>query len=88
MKITPLFLFLFFLIISTFAHAKINLNTAELKELIHAAPYIGQKRAEAIITYRENHGAFSSVEELANVPTFGKNFVKNRLKIFLEVFDV
>ena len=36
-----------------------------------ALPGVGKTTAEAIVAYREEHGPFSSVEELLLVPGFG-----------------
>ncbi len=49
---------------------KINLNTATAAEL-EALPGIGESRAAAIVAYREEHGAFQSIEELLEVPGIG-----------------
>ena len=48
------------------AEGKVNLNTAGLSELM-TLKGIGQSRAEAILRYREEFGAFRSVEEIMNV---------------------
>ena len=45
---------------------KVNLNTAGLEELMTLTG-IGQTRAEAIITYREEEGAFQSPEDIMKV---------------------
>lgn len=50
---------------------KINLNTATAAEL-ETLDGIGESRAAAIIAYREEHGAFQSVEELLEVPGIGE----------------
>ena len=49
----------------------ININTAESAELI-ALNGIGTTKARAIVAYREEHGAFSSVDDLLNVDGIGE----------------
>lgn len=58
---------------------KLNLNTATLTQLTHAFRGIGPKRAQAIITYRQQHGHFKSVTELAEVKGIGQSFVAQHL---------
>ena len=48
----------------------ININTANL-ELLQSLPGIGPARANAIISHRENHGSFSSIEGLLQVSGIG-----------------
>lgn len=54
---------------------KININTATKEQLMSEIKGVGEKRAEAIIAYREQNGAFKSVEELANVSGVGQSIV-------------
>lgn len=44
----------------------VNINTAGLEELM-TLPGIGESKAQAIIQYREEHGAFQNIEELTNI---------------------
>ena len=56
----------------------INLNKADAQTLaqLHG---IGEKKAQAIIAYREANGGFKTVDELANVKGIGQKFLdKNR----------
>jgi competence ComEA-like helix-hairpin-helix protein len=48
----------------------VDLNSATTSDL-DALPGIGPSRAAAILQYREQHGRFSSVDELERVPGFG-----------------
>ena len=45
---------------------RIDLNTADAS-LLSTLTGIGQSKAEAIIAYREEHGGFTSIEEIMNV---------------------
>ncbi|MEM7026851.1 MAG: ComEA family DNA-binding protein [Pseudomonadota bacterium] len=49
----------------------ININTAD-KESLMMLTGVGEKRAEAIINYRDQNGPFKSVDELANVKGIGE----------------
>ena len=49
----------------------VHLNTATLEEL-DALPGVGPVTAQKILDYREEHGGFGSVEELAQVPGIGE----------------
>lgn len=46
----------------------VNINTAGLKEL-ETLPGVGKVTAEKIMTYREEHGPFSQLEDLKHVPS-------------------
>lgn len=67
---------------------KINLNKASLQALTGSFKGIGQKRAEAIVSYREANGGFKSIEDLAQVRGLGKSFVNTHLAQLQEVFSV
>ena len=49
----------------------VNLNSATVEKLA-TLPGIGEVLAGRIVGYREEHGAFSSVEELTKVPGIGE----------------
>ena len=67
---------------------KINLNTADIKTLIGSFQRIGKIRAEAIVNYRQQHGGFKSVAELAQIRGLGQTFVSRHLKQLQETFVV
>ncbi|OAZ69451.1 helix-hairpin-helix domain-containing protein [Bacillus siamensis] len=61
--------------------APVNINTATLDEL-QAISGVGQKKAEAIIAYREENGRFQTAEDLMNVSGFGeKSFERIKTSI-------
>ncbi|MHB1076236.1 ComEA family DNA-binding protein [Thiobacillus sp.] len=57
------------------AYAAVNINTATQSEL-EAVKGLGPAKAKAIITYREAHGSFKSLDELDNVKGFGSASVE------------
>lgn len=51
---------------SNVSQGKVNLNTASKEELMTLTG-IGESKAESIISYREEHGRFQSIEELMQI---------------------
>src|SRR5689334_113236 len=63
------------------AHAAepVNINTADAATLATRLNGVGESKAEAIVAYREEHGAFKTVDQLAQVKGIGlKTVEKNR----------
>lgn len=52
----------------------VDINTAGLEELMEL-PGIGEKRAQAILDWREEHGPFTYVEDLIQVPGIGEGIL-------------
>ncbi len=78
--ITLCALFLFW---AQIAMAGININTADQKTL-ESLPGIGAAKASAIISYRTNHGNFSSTQDLTKVKGIGQNIlakVKDQIEV-------
>ncbi|MEH7798264.1 helix-hairpin-helix domain-containing protein [Bacillus safensis] len=61
----------------------VNVNQADAAEL-QTINGIGPAKAEAIITYREEHGEFQQIEDLRNISGFGEKTIE-RLKSQLTV---
>jgi comEA protein len=65
------------------AHKKIDLNTATKKDLV-ALPGIGEGIAEEILLYRDERGAFTSLDQLRKIKGIGaKKFEK--LRPYIEI---
>lgn len=56
---------------SSVPQEKIDLNTATAEEL-ESLPGIGEVKAQAIVEYREQHGPFTSIEEIKEVKGIGE----------------
>ena len=57
----------------------ISVNTASLEELV-VVPAIGEKTARAVIHHRQEHGKFTSLDELKEVPGIGNHNFKRMEK--------
>jgi len=65
------------------ADGKVDLNRSDLEELM-TLPGVGKTRAEAIIAYREEHGGFTSIEEIKNISGIGDAVfekMKDKIKV-------
>jgi len=63
----------------------INLNTAGVTEIAETLTGVGLKKAKAIVAYRNSHGKFNAIEELAAVKGIGvATIAKNKSRIFLK----
>ncbi len=64
-----------------FAEA-LDINSASASMLADSITGIGDKKAQAIVQYRDSHGPFASVDDLASVKGIGlKTVEKNRDKL-------
>lgn len=62
----------------------VNINTASAEELATLLKGVGLQKAQAIVEYREEHGAFLSKEDLMKVKGIGHATVnKNDKRILL-----
>lgn len=61
----------------TFAVEKININTADAETISAALKGVGPSKAQAIVEYRKQNGAFKSVEALANVKGIGEKIIED-----------
>lgn len=58
---------------------KVSINNASPEELAQMLNGVGIKKAQAIVSYREEHGAFKSVDDLREVPGMGNALVERNL---------
>lgn len=56
--------------------APVDINSADAETLSAAINGVGAKRAEAIVAYRDEHGAFQSVADLAKVKGIGLRIIE------------
>ena len=63
------------LVVTSTALAQININTASPEQL-DGLKGIGPTKAQAIVDYRRQHGAFKTVDDLQNVPGIGPGILK------------
>ena len=60
----------------------VDINNADAGSLAGAIDGVGERKAEAIIAYREAHGPFVSIDQLAEVKGIGMKTVdRNRANL-------
>jgi len=86
MKTLKSFLFIVLFSFSGWLHAaQVNINTADADTLSNELTGIGQSKAAAIVAYREQHGPYTKIEDLANVKGIGMATIdRNKSKLTLE----
>lgn len=67
--------------------APVDINTADAKTLATNINGIGDKKAEAIVQYRDKHGPFKSADELAKVKGIGPSLIEKNRDILLVKTD-
>jgi competence protein ComEA len=55
----------------------VDINTANAETLASSIDGVGERKARAIVEYREANGPFANVEDLANVKGIGLKTVDN-----------
>ncbi len=85
MKTILSILFSAYMLLGNWAYAaEVNINTADAITLSRELVGVGEKKAQAIIEYRTQHGPFKQVEELARVKGIStRTLEKNRHNIQL-----
>ncbi|WP_097408924.1 helix-hairpin-helix domain-containing protein [Escherichia coli] len=60
---------------------RVSINNASAEELARAMNGVGLKKAQAIVSYREEYGPFKTVEDLKQVPRMGNSLVERNLAV-------
>ncbi|KAB8310067.1 ComEA family DNA-binding protein [Erwinia endophytica] len=58
---------------------QVSINQATAEELAAALNGVGLKKAQAIVSYRDEYGAFTQLEQLKEVPGMGNALVERNL---------
>lgn len=58
---------------------QVSINSATAQELAATLNGVGLKKAESIVSYREQYGPFSQLEQLKEVPGIGSMLVERNL---------
>ncbi|MBN3081449.1 helix-hairpin-helix domain-containing protein [Pectobacterium polaris] len=58
---------------------KVSINAASAADLAEIMNGVGLKKAEAIVTYREQNGPFTQIDQLTEVPGIGAALVERNL---------
>ena len=58
---------------------RVSINSASAEDLARFMNGVGLKKAQAIVSYREEYGPFKTVEDLKQVPGMGSSLVERNL---------
>ena len=58
---------------------RVSINTASAEDLARVMNGVGLKKAQAIVSYREEYGPFKTVDDLKQVPGMGSALVERNL---------
>lgn len=58
---------------------RVSINSASAEDLARVMNGVGLKKAQAIVSYREEYGPFKTVEDLKQVPGIGSSLVERNL---------
>jgi competence protein ComEA len=62
--------------VPAFGATQVDINSADAKTLAQALDGVGLVKAEAIVAYRNAHGPFESVDDLAKVKGIGPRIIE------------
>jgi competence protein ComEA len=86
LRLTRILTLLVAMMVASFVFAgTVDLNSADAESIAANLDGIGMAKAQAIVAYREQHGAFNSLDDLLQVKGIGaKTLDRNRDMITLE----
>lgn len=58
---------------------RVSINNASAEELAQAMTGVGIKKAQAIVSYRDEYGPFKTLDDLRQVPGMGGSLVERNL---------
>ncbi|ROS02267.1 ComEA family DNA-binding protein [Raoultella terrigena] len=58
---------------------KVSINSASAQDLMEALNGVGLKKAQGIVSYREEFGPFKTIDDLKQVPGMGHALVERNL---------
>jgi competence protein ComEA len=66
----------FFAAVSAFAATQVDVNSADARALAEALDGVGLAKAEAIVAWRNQHGPFETLDDLAKVEGIGPHILE------------
>lgn len=60
---------------------RVSINSGSAEDLARVMNGVGLKKAQAIVSYREEYGPFKTVDDLKQVPGMGSSLVERNLAV-------
>jgi len=62
---------------------RVSINKASAEELAKVMNGVGLKKAQAIVSYRDEYGPFSTIDDLRQVPGLGGSLIERNLAVLM-----
>lgn len=59
--------------------SRVSINSASAEDIARVMNGVGLKKAQAIVSYREEYGPFKTIDDLKQVPGIGSSLVERNL---------
>ncbi len=59
--------------------SRVSINSASAEDIARVMNGVGLKKAQAIVSYREEYGPFKTIDDLKQVPGMGSSLVERNL---------